>query len=119
FTIARSVVVIALDGFFHTGSALFLPSRPARGGPVETQTFPAELLDEWREASLLDSIPFLDEPFAPPDLGERRDTVGLLLLATILDECGAAHSTRRLLLAGHADSAGKDAYNDELSAARA
>ncbi|MFO7566897.1 MAG: hypothetical protein R6X02_29910 [Enhygromyxa sp.] len=119
FSIPRSVAVIALDGFFHTASAVFLPSRPARGGPVETRDFPVELLNEWREGSELESIPFLDQPFEPPDLDERRDTVGLLLLTKILDECGAAHSTRRLLLAGHANSAGADAYNDELSAARA
>jgi hypothetical protein len=119
FEIPRAVMVLALDGFFHTSSALYLPSRPARGGPVETRRFPNGLLEDWHESSWFESIPFLDEPFAPPGDGERRDTVGLRLLADILDECGGPHATRRLLLCGHADAAGKDTYNDDLSAARA
>lgn len=113
FTLSRVVLVMTLDGFFHTGSAMFLPSRPARGGIVASRPFddPDEHQD-WLG-------PYFDESFQHPASYELRETIGLSSLAYILSECGGDHSQRGLILAGHTSAAGTNALNDELSDARA
>lgn len=120
FTLSRAVVVVTLDGFFHTGSAMLLPSRPTRGGVVAPRPFEnTDELEKWRGSEPHDDGPVFDEPFRASWPYEQRETVGLTLLAHILIECGGDHSQRALILAGHANAAGTNALNDELADARA
>lgn len=118
FTIHRTVVLVTLDGFFHTGSAMLLPSRPARGGNVS----PFEQFDDreaWSGSGPHRERPAFDQPFRPPPGHHDRETIGPTLLANILAECGGPQAGRRLLLIGHTSAAGANALNDELGDARA
>lgn len=120
FTLSRAVEVITLDGFFHTGSAMFLPSRRARGGEITPQPFQhPEQFEEWRGSELVDDGPRFDEAFEFSYPYELRDTVGLTLLAHILFECADSRGQRGLILAGHANAVGSNVKNDELADARA
>lgn len=120
FTLSRVVLTITLDGFFHTGSAMFLPTRRAQGGVVAPRPFDnQDELHDWIATEPQLVGPEFDVPFQPPSWYELRETVGLSMLAHILAECGSSNTTRRLILAGHTSAAGSDAFNDSLADARA
>jgi hypothetical protein len=109
------------DAFFNTASAVFLPDVPGgvpNGSPVPVPFTNAELLVALTRSHEKFTTTFIITPFDPEDGGNqpaRESGLHVIVAALRFLERNPGH---KLVIAGHTDRAGDDAFNTRLSAAR-
>jgi hypothetical protein len=109
------------DAFFNTASAVFLPDVPGgvpNGLPVLVPFTNLEELARLTVSHDRFTTTFVVTPFDPETSGDqptRENGLHVIIAALRFLERNPAH---KLVIAGHTDRAGDDAFNTRLSAAR-
>lgn len=111
------------DAFFHTASAVFLPDVPGAITPGDAVLTPFTNVQQLADlgtshpqfAADLVIIPFDPDDGASSNALARENGLHVILAALKFLEKNPAH---QLVIAGHTDRAGDDAFNVRLSAAR-
>lgn len=109
------------DAFFNTGSAVFLPDVPSarlNGVPVPLPYNNPQLLAELARSHERFTLRFISEPFDPNAASDRPAREGALHVIVAALRFLEQNPSYALVVAGHTDRSGDEAFNDRLSAAR-